>query len=228
MPRRRSTMLAGLILGLVTAGCSKSPATPTAATPTSLSVSGNPTLTGIGQTSQFTATASMSDGSTQDVTSRATWQSGNPAFVTVSSTGLGTGVGYGETAITATYSGKSASLTTATVMVNLTGNWTGVGRDSSGSSSLNVALTQSATTVSGSANFTVSIGSGTGTFSGTVNPAGTNVNFAINANVSVFAQSCAVSYTGSGQLNGSVFTGTYTGTTCAGNVSGGQITLTRQ
>jgi Bacterial Ig-like domain (group 2) len=67
----------------------------------------SPTVTGTapapGATSQFTATAIMSDGTTQDVTSQATWTSSNAADATVSSTGLVTGVTAGSVAIQATY-----------------------------------------------------------------------------------------------------------------------------
>jgi len=47
----------------------------------------------IGATAQLTATATMGDGSTQDVTTLATWQSSNVAVATVSSTGVVTGIG---------------------------------------------------------------------------------------------------------------------------------------
>ena len=61
----------------------------------------------LGATSQMTATATLSNGTTQDVTAQATWQSANTAVATVSSTGLVTGVAAGSAAITATYQNVS-------------------------------------------------------------------------------------------------------------------------
>jgi uncharacterized protein YjdB len=65
----------------------------------------------VGATLQLTATATYSDSSTQDVTSLATWSSSNTNFATVSSVGLVTGVAAGSPIITATFSGKSGTLT---------------------------------------------------------------------------------------------------------------------
>jgi uncharacterized protein YjdB len=45
----------------------------------------------------------MSDGTTQDVTGLATWQSSNTAEATVSSTGVVTAIAAGSVAVTATY-----------------------------------------------------------------------------------------------------------------------------
>ena len=42
----------------------------------------------LGQTKQFWALASYSDGATNDVTNSASWQTSNPVVATVSSTGL--------------------------------------------------------------------------------------------------------------------------------------------
>jgi Carboxypeptidase regulatory-like domain len=64
----------------------------------------------VGQTAQFTLTATLSTGATQDVTAQATWQSSNAAVVTVSSSGMVAGVGFGEADVTAAYSGSRASL----------------------------------------------------------------------------------------------------------------------
>ena len=63
----------------------------------------------VGATAQFSAIATMGDGSTQDVTSLATWQSSNVAVATVSSTGLVTGVGTGTVTVGAVYQTVSAS-----------------------------------------------------------------------------------------------------------------------
>jgi hypothetical protein len=62
-----------------------------------------------GSTSQFSATASLADGTGQNVTGNATWQSSNAAVATVSAGGLVTAVGPGTARITATYQGKVGS-----------------------------------------------------------------------------------------------------------------------
>jgi trimeric autotransporter adhesin len=62
-----------------------------------------------GLTEQLTATASYSDGSTQDVSSSASWSSSNSTVATVSSAGVATGKAAGSTTITATVSGVSGS-----------------------------------------------------------------------------------------------------------------------
>jgi hypothetical protein len=63
----------------------------------------------VGQTAQFTATATMSNGTSQTVTTQATWQSSNTSVATVSSTGLVTAVGAGSADIRATYQSVSGS-----------------------------------------------------------------------------------------------------------------------
>jgi hypothetical protein len=68
-----------------------------------------------GSTSQFTATAKLSDGTTQTVTSQAAWSSSNTAVATVASTGMVTGVGLGEVDITATDANVSGILHIALV-----------------------------------------------------------------------------------------------------------------
>ena len=52
-----------------------------------------------GESVQLTARATMSDGSVEDVSSRAVWSGGDPAMLQVSSTGLATGVGRGESQV---------------------------------------------------------------------------------------------------------------------------------
>jgi len=100
---------------LLLAGCSGSPsslpsmpstpAVPTAVT--SVMVSG--TAAALGESSQFTATATLSNGRTEDVTTQATWQSSDAGVVTVSSGGVVQSVAPGEADVTATYSGKTGS-----------------------------------------------------------------------------------------------------------------------
>jgi uncharacterized protein YjdB len=64
----------------------------------------------LGLSQQFTATASFSDGTQQDVSSVVQWTSSNPAVAVVSKTGLAVSAGQGTTNIGATF--KSASSTT--------------------------------------------------------------------------------------------------------------------
>jgi uncharacterized protein YjdB len=69
----------------------------------------NGTPPALGETAQFTATATLSNGTTQDVTSQATWQSSNAAVATVTPTGIVRSVAAGEADISATYSSVSGS-----------------------------------------------------------------------------------------------------------------------
>ena len=85
--------------------------TSSSATVTSLAITGTTTLSGVGQTSQLTATATFSDGSTQNVTALVTWQSSNAASATVSSSGLVTALTSGTVTITANYQGRSGTAT---------------------------------------------------------------------------------------------------------------------
>src|SRR5207244_11914926 len=73
----------------------------------SVAVNGSTDFTSIGQTVQLTATATFSDGATQNVSATATWQSSNSSVATVSSSGLVTAVASGPVTIMATYQGKS-------------------------------------------------------------------------------------------------------------------------
>ena len=62
-------------------------------------VKGNPVLTAPGQTTQLTLQATLSDGSTKDVTSTAQWYTSNGAVVTVSPAGLATAMGFGRATV---------------------------------------------------------------------------------------------------------------------------------
>jgi hypothetical protein len=64
----------------------------------------------VGSTSQLTATATLSNGSTQTVTTQATWQSSNAAVLTVSASGLAAGVAPGDADVVAKYEGSNGSL----------------------------------------------------------------------------------------------------------------------
>lgn len=64
----------------------------------------------IDNTKQLVVTASYTDGSTQNVTDKATYSSANPVVATVDAAGVVKGVGAGEAVITVTYGGKQLSL----------------------------------------------------------------------------------------------------------------------
>jgi hypothetical protein len=88
---------------------SPSPSNPVAPAITVSSVTVNGSAPALGETSQFTATAALSDGTTQDVTGQATWQSSDASVAVVSSTGAVRSVAAGEADLTATYSGVTGS-----------------------------------------------------------------------------------------------------------------------
>jgi plastocyanin len=67
-----------------------------------------PTI-GQGKTQQFTAMATLTDNSTQDLTSSVTWASANTAVATINAVGLATGVGTGTSSISAIQSGITGS-----------------------------------------------------------------------------------------------------------------------
>ena len=89
----------------------------------SIAVTSTSTSVGAGQTRQFLATATYSDGSTKDVTATATWSSSNTAVAIVNNTGLATGGAYGAAIITATYtdaSGTYSSTSPLNVLITFT------------------------------------------------------------------------------------------------------------
>jgi phospholipase C len=91
--------------------------------PTIVSIAVTPSTATItlGGMEQFTATATYSDGSTQNVSNTATWTSSAVMVATVNGSGLATGVGSGSTTITASQSGinGSAGLTVLPALVSI-------------------------------------------------------------------------------------------------------------
>jgi outer membrane protein assembly factor BamB len=85
-----------------------------AASLVSIAVSPTTPALGIGKTLQLTATGTYSDNSTQDLTAQVTWASSASGVVTVSATGLATGVDFGSATISATL-GTVAGSATVTV-----------------------------------------------------------------------------------------------------------------
>ena len=138
----------------------KRPSPSGAKTPQLTSVSLSPTSTSVqvGQTQQFTATGSYSDGSSKDLNQSATWTVGNGSIAKIA-TGLATGLAAGSTTVQASMQGISGSAAlmvqpvppslktitlspaTATLAVGQTQQFTASGSYSDGSSK---DLTQSA------------------------------------------------------------------------------------
>ena len=85
--------------------------TVTAATLSSVTITPASPSVGINLTQQLTATASYSDGTSQDVTAAATWKSSAALDATVNGSGLVTGVAAGSPQITATWGGTPATVT---------------------------------------------------------------------------------------------------------------------
>ncbi len=77
----------------------------------SIQVSPDGASIAVGQSQQFTATATYSDGSTADVTGTAIWTSSNPLAIIVAPGGLATGLSPGTVDITATMGTVQGSVT---------------------------------------------------------------------------------------------------------------------
>ena len=108
-----------VLLGLVVAGCSGDtpsdifgPDTPTTPTPVNftLRVTGEQVLTGLRQRSQLTATSTLDDGTSTDVTKSTTWTSTNTSIAVVTTSGVVTTVGRGDAGLIGTYQGKTQAL----------------------------------------------------------------------------------------------------------------------
>jgi hypothetical protein len=97
-------------------GCKKKSSTSPSGTVTSVVVSGNASYVNKNQTSQLTATANMSGGAPQDVTSTATWTISAPAIASVSAAGLVTALGHGAAVISAESGGKTGTLAIAVAL----------------------------------------------------------------------------------------------------------------
>jgi carboxypeptidase family protein/Big-like domain-containing protein len=99
------------------AACGGSPSKPSTTSTTTTSSAPSVTAVAVtgagqgtpGQTAQLTATATLSDGSTQNVTPQATWESSNTGVATVSPAGLVTFVAAGVADIRATYRSVTGS-----------------------------------------------------------------------------------------------------------------------
>jgi Ricin-type beta-trefoil lectin domain-like/Bacterial Ig-like domain (group 2) len=94
-----------------------------AQTVTFLAISPNQPSVNIGGTTQLTATASYSDGSSNNVSSGVAWSSADPRMVSISASGLAAGNATGTVAITATYQGQTATAPISSSMGNI--QWSG-------------------------------------------------------------------------------------------------------
>jgi hypothetical protein len=97
-------VLTGATMGIA---CSHGP---TAPPPTSSGLVVKGVAPAIGWTTQFVATATLSDGTSRDATAIATWTTSNGAVVTVSTEGLVTGIDPGEADVQAAYQGFTGSV----------------------------------------------------------------------------------------------------------------------
>jgi uncharacterized protein YjdB len=108
-------LVTGASVGTVTVqaqiGTLQSPSTVivTPATLVSVAVSPSGATFANGTTQQFKLIGTFSDGSTQDLSGTANWQTSNPSVATISSTGLATGTGVGSVVISSTFDGQTAS-----------------------------------------------------------------------------------------------------------------------
>ena len=106
LPASNAAVAVGIAATLI--GCGGQSASMTSGpsptvTVSSVAVSG--TTPAVGQTVQFSAIATLSNATTQNVTTQATWSSSDASIATAGSSGMVTGVGAGEADITATYQG---------------------------------------------------------------------------------------------------------------------------
>jgi hypothetical protein len=114
------TFLAIVLVATAACGSNSGPSGPTTPTVTvvSLAIAGATYFTHLAQVSQLTATATLSDASTQMVTETAFWQSSRSDIVTVSAAGQVTAVGPGVSRVTATFGGASASADVVVPLAN--------------------------------------------------------------------------------------------------------------
>src|ERR1700724_3316347 len=118
----------GLIVGTTTitaaSGAVQGTALLTVTSPVLASVAvtpGNASIA-VGESQQFTATATYSDGSTQNLTNSATWTSSGPAIASVSATGAAGALAVGTATISATagsFTGTASLTVTPPVVIGL-------------------------------------------------------------------------------------------------------------
>ncbi|NUQ27578.1 MAG: Ig-like domain-containing protein [Acidobacteriaceae bacterium] len=72
-----------------------------------IAITPSPATLPMGATQQFTAIQTLANGTTQDITSQATWTAGNTSVASISSSGLATALAAGSTTLTASYNGSA-------------------------------------------------------------------------------------------------------------------------
>jgi trimeric autotransporter adhesin len=87
----------------------------------SIAVAPNPVTIAQGTARQFNATATLADGTTQDVTPSTTWVSTTPTIVTISSTGFASGIAPGTATIAAELDGQFATAKLTVTSATMTG-----------------------------------------------------------------------------------------------------------
>ena len=118
-------------LAAVLAACDKNPSGPSTPPPVTfarLEIAG-PSSVPLGQTAQFTATAIYSDFKREDVTSRASWQTGQATVLAITPSGLATGRDRGETSVTVSFGGRISSKVSIFVLPSGTYRLSGIVRD---------------------------------------------------------------------------------------------------
>jgi hypothetical protein len=97
---------------LLAAACGTTGTSSSSSSVSAIGLSPDPCALGRTKTQQMTATATLPDGTKQDITtaSGAVWSSANTQTATVSSQGVVVGVNVGSTAITIAYEGATGSL----------------------------------------------------------------------------------------------------------------------
>ena len=112
----RNGVVTGRAVGSVTITASYSGQTPATTTLTvsnatiqSITVTPATPTIALGSSQQFAASGLFSDGSTQDITSIATWTSSTPTVAVVNSNGVAASATHGQTNINATFRGVTGS-----------------------------------------------------------------------------------------------------------------------
>jgi hypothetical protein len=129
-----------------------------------------------GQTAQFTATGSYTDGTTADLTPQVTWASGTPAVASISPSGLAKGLGVGTSGITASLNGVTSPADPLTVTAAATATAAADASAPFSSAAQTVPLTATVTSPAGT------VGAGTVTF--TILNGNTPVGSPVTADVS--------------------------------------------